>query len=128
MNVEGFIPSKIEKDKYCMVSLACEIKKKWVKLHLPMQEVQDWSRCGFNPWIGKIPWRRQRLPIPVFGPGEFHGLSPWSVKDVDTTERLSVSLGTKITYVLGPKNQNIKWKQCCNKFNKDFKNGPHKKS
>ena len=28
----------------------------------------------FNPWIGKIPWRRERLPTPVFWPGEFHGL------------------------------------------------------
>ena len=28
---------------------------------------------------------------------------------------------------LGPKNQNIKQKQHCNKFNKDFKNGPHLK-
>ena len=27
---------------------------------------------------GKIPWRRERLPIPVFLPGEFHELySPW---------------------------------------------------
>ena len=25
------------------------------------------------------------------------------------------------------KKQNIKQKQCCNKLNKDFKNGPHKK-
>ena len=23
---------------------------------------------------GKIPWRRKRLPTPVFWPGEFHGL------------------------------------------------------
>ena len=23
---------------------------------------------------GKIPWRRERLPTPVFWPGEFHGL------------------------------------------------------
>ena len=29
------------------------------------------------------------------------------------------------THVSQPKNQNIKQKQCCNKFNKDFKNGPH---
>ena len=29
---------------------------------------------GFNPWVGKIPWRRERLPTPVFWPGEFHGL------------------------------------------------------
>ena len=26
-----------------------------------------------------------------------------------------------------PKTQNIKQKQYCNKFNKDFKNGPHQK-
>ena len=29
---------------------------------------------GFDPWVGKIPWRRERLPTPVFWPGEFHGL------------------------------------------------------
>ena len=28
----------------------------------------------FNPWVGKIPWRRERLPTAVFRPGEFHGL------------------------------------------------------
>ena len=28
---------------------------------------------GFDPWVRKIPWRRQRLPSPVFLPGEFHG-------------------------------------------------------
>ena len=30
--------------------------------------------AGFNPWVGKIPWRRERLPTPLFWPGEFHGL------------------------------------------------------
>ena len=24
------------------------------------------GRTGFNPWVGKIPWRRKRLPTPVF--------------------------------------------------------------
>ena len=33
----------------------------------------------------------------------------------------------KILHALGPKSQNIKLNQYCNKFNKDFKNGPHKK-
>ena len=28
---------------------------------------------GFNLWIRKIPWRRERQPTPVFLPGEFHG-------------------------------------------------------
>ena len=40
-------------------------------------------RCGFDPWVGKIPWRRAWQPTPVFLPGESHGqrslvgYSPW---------------------------------------------------
>ena len=42
---------------------------------------------GFYPWVGKIPWRKERLPPPVFWPGEFHGLySPWGRKKLDMTE------------------------------------------
>ena len=38
------------------------------------------------------PWRRERLPTPVFLPGEFHGLySPWGCKELDKTEQLSLS-------------------------------------
>ena len=55
-------------------------------------------QCGtpaFNPWIGKIPGRRERLPSPVFWPGDFHGLySPWDHRESDTTEWLSLSLDT----------------------------------
>ena len=37
--------------------------------------------------VGKISWRRERLPTSVFWPGEFHGLySPWGLKVSDTTE------------------------------------------
>ena len=49
------------------------------------------GRLGFDPWIGKIPWRTERLPTPVFWPGEFHALySPWGRKESDTTERLAL--------------------------------------
>ena len=42
---------------------------------------------GFDPWVGKIPWRRERLPTAVFWPREFHGLySPWGCKELDMTE------------------------------------------
>ena len=34
--------------------------------------------------------------------------------------------GAEIPHALRPKNQNIKWKQYCNKFNKNLKNAPHK--
>ena len=48
----------------------------------------------FNPWVGKIPWRRERLPTPVFWPGEFHGLySPWGCKELDLTKPLSHAVG-----------------------------------
>ena len=49
----------------------------------------------FNPWVGKTPWRRGRLPTPVFWPGESHGqrslvgYSPQGHKESDTTERLN---------------------------------------
>jgi len=27
----------------------------------------------FDPWVGKIPWRRKWQPTPVFLSGKFHG-------------------------------------------------------
>ena len=47
----------------------------------------------FNTWVGKIPFRKERLSTPVFWPGEFHGLySPWGCKESASTEQLSLSL------------------------------------
>ena len=44
----------------------------------------------FDPRVGKIPWRRERTPTPVFWLREFHGLySLWGHKELDMTERLS---------------------------------------
>ena len=48
------------------------------------------KRCGFSPWVGKIPWRRKWQLITVFLPGEFHGqkslasYSPWGHRELDT--------------------------------------------
>ena len=43
-------------------------------------------------WFGKISWRRERLPTPVFWCGEFHGLySPQGRKQSDPTEQLSLT-------------------------------------
>ena len=50
------------------------------------------SRPGFDPWVGKIPWRREWQPTPVLLPGESHGqwnlagYSPQDRKELDTTE------------------------------------------
>ena len=54
-------------------------------------------RPGFDPWVGKIPWRRDRLPTSVSWPGEFRGLySPWGRKELDMTEWLSLSFLPKV--------------------------------
>ena len=48
--------------------------------------------------VGKIPWRREWLPTPVFLPGESHGQRslvgcvPWGHKESDTTEQLILSM------------------------------------
>ena len=43
----------------------------------------------FSSWVGKIRWRRDRVPTPVFWPGECHGpYGPWGQKESDTTEQL----------------------------------------
>ena len=56
------------------------------------------KRCGFNPWVKKIPWRRKWQCPPVFLPGEFHGqrslvgCSPWGCKESDMTEHASIHI------------------------------------
>ena len=48
----------------------------------------QWGRPGFNPWVGKIPWKREWHPTPVFLPGKSHGqrslvgYSPWGRKEL----------------------------------------------
>ena len=57
---------------------------------LVIQVVKNLPQCGrseFDPSVGKIPWRRERLLTSIFWPGEFHGTcSPWDRKESDTTE------------------------------------------
>ena len=50
------------------------------------------KRCGFNSWVGKIPWRKKWQPTSVFFPGDSHGqrslvgYSPQGRKKLDTSE------------------------------------------
>ena len=66
---------------------------------LPYAGIQE---TWFDPWVGKIPWRRKCQSIPIFLPGELHGqrslagYSPWGRKELDMTERLT------LTYFLFP--------------------------
>ena len=62
-------------------------------------------RHRFEPWVGKIPWRKERQPIPVFLPRKFHGqrslvdYNPWGCKESDITEHTCAVF--PMTYDLG---------------------------
>ena len=49
--------------------------------------MQEINRQGFDPWVGKIPWRRKWQPTSVLLPGESHrqrnlaGYNPWGRKE-----------------------------------------------
>ena len=73
-----------------------QLKDCFLKKHFPWWLSSKESTCqfrrhGFNPWIGKIPWRRKWQLMPVFLPGKPHGQrsleghSPWGYKQLDTT-------------------------------------------
>ena len=52
-------------------------------------------RCGFDNWVGKIPWRRKQQPTPRFLPGKSHGqrslagYKSMGSQELDTTEQLN---------------------------------------
>ena len=78
--------------QYSWASLVTQLVK-----NLPAMQ-ETWVRS--LDW--KILWRGEKLPTPVFWPGEFRGLySPWARKESDTTKRLSLSRLTE-SQMIGP--------------------------
>ena len=56
------------------------------------------KRCGFDPWVSKIPWKRKWHPTVVLSPGKFHGqrslvgYTPRDLKELDTIEYIPENL------------------------------------
>ena len=73
----------------------------WASLWLSWQRIHlQCRRPEFNSWVGKIPWRRESIPTPVFWPREFHGLyNPWGHEESDMIEWLLFSLRYSSLYV-----------------------------
>ena len=110
----GFPDSSVDKESTCNAGDLCSIpgsgrsagegigyplQYSWASLvaQLVKNPPAMW-RLGFDPWVRKMPWRRERLPTPVFWPEEFHGLySPWGQKESDTTEQLSLHFKVKVS-------------------------------
>ena len=69
-----------------MASLVAKVK------NLPAEKHLQCRRLWFDPWVGKIPWRRKWQPTSVFLPRKSHGqrnlvdYSPWSRKESDMTQ------------------------------------------
>ena len=67
----------------------------------PTSQYRRHGRHGFNPWVGKIPWRRAWQPTPVFLPGEsswtesLAGYNQGIQRVLDTTEMTEHALDDK---------------------------------
>ena len=82
-------------------------------------------RPRFDPWVGKILWRRKWLSTPVLLPGKSHGqrslvgYSPWGRKESDTTEQLHFHLSCSelrgawwaAIYGVAQSRTRLKWQQ-----------------
>ena len=64
---------------------------RWLSGKEPTCQCRRHRRPEFDPWVGKIPWRKKWQPTPVFVPGESRsqrslvGYSPWDCKESDMT-------------------------------------------
>ena len=74
------------------ISVSHEGRPRWLSDNESACQCRRHRRREFNPWVRKIPWRREWQPAPIFLPGKSHGLvgyCPWCCKMLDMTEWLS---------------------------------------
>ena len=77
-------------DLWKLLSMVCSLSHPPFSWNLTSQVVQV---AKFNPWLGKIPWRRALRTTPVLSPWAFHGqrrlvgYSPRTRKELDMTEQ-----------------------------------------
>ena len=67
----------------------CFRRTRWIIASLGAQMVKNHLKCrgpGFSPYTGEIPWRRKRLPTPVFLPGESRERGAWQATAHGGTE------------------------------------------
>jgi len=96
------------------VIICCFLKKKfskyfglarWLSCKESACQCRRCRRCGFNPWVRKMPWRREWQPTPVFLPGKFHGqkslagYSPCSHRESDMTEHAGCKYINNFEYI-----------------------------
>ena len=61
------------------------------------------KRCGFSPWVRKIPWKRKWQPTPVFLPGESPAGQEATVRtEHGTTDWFQIGKGVCQGCILSP--------------------------
>ena len=72
INKDVFDPSYSDlKITICNCNYGCSnIISRWLSRK---ESACQCRRCGLDPWVGKVPWRRKWQPTPVFFSGESHG-------------------------------------------------------
>ena len=87
-------------------------------------------RPRFNPWVGKILWRRKWQPTPVFLSGKSHGqrrlvgLQSMGSQKLDTTWQLNhhhlfrhLHYLLNVTWKMGKRKENRLWSYCAEMYN-----------
>ena len=68
--------SEMQKKNLCLSlefsSAGVEFTYRWPSGIESACQCRRCKKCSFDPWVGKISWRRKWQPMPVFLPGEFH--------------------------------------------------------
>ena len=92
----------------------------WLPMWCSVKESAcQWRRCGFNPGVRKIPWRRKLQPTPVFLPGKSHGqrglagYSSWCCKELDMTEHTQTLCTQKTLVSLVGEKLALRWTLLC---------------
>ena len=76
---------------------ASEGLPRWLSGRESAYQCKRRGRYQFDPWVGKILWRRKWQPTTVFFRGKYYrqrslvGYSPWGCKELDRTEHMRAS-------------------------------------
>ena len=77
----------------------------YFKMELPWwlsdkESVYQCRRHGFDPWVGKMPWKRKWQPILIFLPGKSHGQKSLVGYSPQGFRRVGHNLATKQQHIL----------------------------
>ena len=111
LSIHNYLPFQFNFPRQSILSIGLP---RWLSDKESACQCRRHQRCGFNPWVRKIPWRRKWQSTPVFLPGESHGQkslvspSPLGCKELDTTERLTF-LTWKWSWLAHPGSGDLPW-------------------